>query len=141
MRAVLVVAHRTLVGDALLHEVRGLMASEPTRFHLLVPVFHPRDHVWTEGEVDAAARRRLEEGLAAFRDLGAEVDGDIGDANPVEAVQAWLRDPDHHADEILLSTLPPKMSQWMKWDVVHRLRRGCRVPVTHVIYDEARTTV
>ena len=50
MRSVLVVAHLTLVGDALLHEVRGLMASGPCRFHLLVPVEHPMG-AWSDGQV------------------------------------------------------------------------------------------
>jgi hypothetical protein len=140
MRTVLVVAHRTLVGDALLAEVTDLVGSGSCRFHLLVPVHHPSGHVWTDGEVEAAARKRLDEGLARFRELGAEVTGEVGDANPVEAVLGWLR-RGNHADEIVLSTLHPRVSQWLKWDVLNRLQRQVRAPVTHVVYDEERVRV
>src|SRR5688572_10156751 len=104
MHTVLVVAHRTLVGNALMEEVKDLAASRPCRFRLLVPVVHPPGHPWTEGEVQAAARHRLDEGLAQFRELGYEVTGDIGDANVVDAVTTWLRT--NEADEIVVSTLP-----------------------------------
>jgi hypothetical protein len=136
MRNVLVVAHHTLVGDALQREVRAMLADKPYRFHLLVPVVHPGDHLWTDGEVEAAAHKRLEEGLAKFRDIGAEVTGEIGDVNTVMAVMAWLRQ--HQANEIIVSTLPPGVSRWLRLDVVNRITRAVDIPVTHVIYDEAR---
>jgi hypothetical protein len=92
MSSYLVVAHRTLVEDHLIDHVRTLCATEsPVRLHLVVPVTHPRDHAWTDGEVEAAARRRLDEGTAAFEGLGAQVTGEVGDANPVYAVATALR--------------------------------------------------
>ena len=91
MGAYLVVAHRTLVEDHLLDHVRSLCEASDCRFHLVVPVTHPRDHAWTDGEVTAAARRRLDEGIEAFGASGAEVTGEVGDANPVYAVATALR--------------------------------------------------
>src|SRR5690606_18795426 len=69
MRTWLIVAHHTLVDEHVLDHARALLDEEPCRFHLVVPVRHPTNHAWTEGEVEAVARRRLESGLAAFRDL------------------------------------------------------------------------
>lgn len=134
MRTYLVVAHRTLVDDHLLDHVRSLCAAGDCRFHLVVPVTHPRDHAWTDGEVEAAARRRLEEGLAAFAGVGAQATGEVGDANPVYAVATALRGAgDDHWAGIIVSTLPPGMSRWLGLDVVSRIRREFDLPVTHLV--------
>ncbi len=82
MRRYLIVAHRTLGGADLLDRLRGHVEAGPCRFHLLVPVTHPADHVWTEGEVRSAAQRRLDVGLDALRKLGLEATGEIGDVEP-----------------------------------------------------------
>jgi hypothetical protein len=138
MRTYLVVAHRTLVEDHLLDHVRTLCAGGECRFHLVVPVQHPRDHAWTDGEVEAAAQRRLDEGLAAFRAVGAEVTGEIGDANPVYAVNAALRgQPETEWEGVIVSTLPPKLSRWLRLDVVSRLTYQLDLPVTHLVATRA----
>jgi GABA permease len=132
MRRYLIVAHQTL-GDAhLVDAVRERMAAGPCQFFLLVPVTHPPGHAWTDAEAEATARKALDEATARFREMGAEVAGDIGDANPVYAVDARLRD-DPDFDEIVLSTLPPGPSRWLKWDVPTRMAKRFRIPVTHVL--------
>jgi hypothetical protein len=140
MSSYLVVAHRTLVEDHLLDHVRTLCAAGDCRFHLVVPVTHPRDHAWSDGEVEAAARIRLDEGLAAFRAIGADVTGEIGDANPVYAVGSALRDaPDTTWDGIIVSTLPPGISRWLGLDAVSRIKRDFDVPVTHLVSRQVAT--
>jgi hypothetical protein len=139
MQTYLVVAHRTLVGEHLLDHVRSLCEAGEAgvcRFYLVVPVTHPRDHAWSEGEVDAAARKRLDEGLAAFRNLGVEATGEVGDANPVYAVSTALRNRpfgDDEWDGIIVSTLPPGVSHWLGLDVVSRIKREFDIPVTHLV--------
>ena len=137
MSAYLVVAHRTLVGDHLLDHVRTMGADEPEecRFHLVVPVTHPRG-AWSDGEVESAARAKLDEGLAAFARAapGAEITGEIGDANPVYATAAALRaDPDAGWSGIIVSTLPPGVSRWLGLDAVSRIKREFDLPVTHLV--------
>jgi hypothetical protein len=131
--AYLVVAHRTLIEDHLLDHVRSLCADGDCTFHLVVPVQHPRG-AWTDGEVDAAARRRLDEGLAAFERVGAEVTGEVGDANPVYAVGTAMRaHPDQDWAGIIVSTLPRGLSRWLGLDVVSRLQHEYEdLPVTHL---------
>ncbi len=132
MRTYLVVAHRTLVEDHLLDHVRTLCNTEVCRFHLVVPVTHPRT-AWSDGEVTGVAERKLEEGLAAFRNAGAEADGEVGDANPVYAVATALRaNPDEDWAGIIVSTLPPGVSRWLGLDVVSRITREFDLPVTHL---------
>jgi hypothetical protein len=153
MQTYLVVAHRTLVGQHLLDHVRSIAeaagpgpdpsgpvrstgSGRQVRFYLVVPVRHPRDHAWTEGEVEAAARARLDEGLAAFRDIGVEATGEVGDANPVYAVSTALRNRpfgDDDWDGIIVSTLAPGVSHWLGLDVVSRIKREFDIPVTHVV--------
>jgi hypothetical protein len=139
MQTYLVVAHRTLVGQHLLDHVRTISdAAGPgaCRFYLVVPVRHPRDHAWTDGEVEATARARLDEGLAAFRNVGVEATGEVGDANPVYAASTALRNRpfgDEDWDGIIVSTLPPGVSHWLGLDVVSRIKREFDIPVTHVV--------
>ncbi len=135
MSTYLVVAHRTLVEDHLLDHVRSLRETgEHVRLHLVVPVTHPRDHAWSDGQVEGAAQRRLDEGLAAFRALGAEVTGEVGDANPVYAVATALRNAQGtNWDGIIVSTLPPGVSRWLGLDAVSRIKREFDLPVTHLV--------
>ena len=137
MSTYLVVAHRTLVEDHLLDHVRSLCAAGDCSFHLVVPVRHPRG-AWTDGEVEGAARRRLDEGLAAFRAVGAEVTGEVGDANPVYAVGTALRaQSDTEWAGIVVSTLPRGVSRWLGLDVVSRLEYQYDLPVTHLVATRA----
>jgi len=131
MRRFLVVANRTLGGEHLTAKVKECLEAGPCTFHVVVPVYHPPDHVWTEGEVEATARRRLEQALERFRSVGVDATGEVGDANPVTAVGEVLgRQP---FDEIILSTLPAGPSRWLKQDVPSRVRRSFDLPVTHLI--------
>jgi hypothetical protein len=103
-----------------------------------VPVRHPRGHAWTDGEVDAAARKRLDEGLDAFRAAGIEVTGEVGDANPVYAAGVAMRArPDVTWAGIIVSTLPPGVSRWLGLDVVSRIEYEYELPVTHLVADAA----
>ena len=131
MTQYLVVAHKTLVGSALLDEVSRRLEAGPSHFHLIVPIDHPSDHKWSEGECQAEAAKRLDEGLAAFAGLGAEATGEVGDQNPVAAIAAVVRV--REVDEIILSTLPPGPSRWLKLDVISRARDRFDVPITHVV--------
>jgi hypothetical protein len=130
MRRYLIVANRTLGGEQVLDAVRQRMQEGPCTFHVVVPASHPSS-TWSEGQVMAIAQRRLDEALARLGELGAQITGEVGDASPVRAVgDVLLREP---VDEILLSTLPPGPSRWLRQDVIHRIERNYDVPVTHIV--------
>ena len=131
-RRVLVVANQTACGDELLEAVQARMVAGPCRFTLLVPATHPHEHAtWTEGEARAIARRRMEEAITRFTEIGAEVDGVVGDASPVRAIDDVLIDNPHH--EIVLSTLPPGISRWLRLDLPQRVGQRFGLPVTTII--------
>ena len=132
MRRYLVVANQTLAGEPLVSKIRELARAGPSSFHLVVPATPPRDHVWTEGEARATARSKLDAALALLAALDAEVDGEVGDGNPMLSIGDTIRDRGPF-DEILLSTLPPGLSKWLKADLPHRVRSSFGLPVTHVV--------
>jgi hypothetical protein len=76
------------------------------------------------------AEKRLEAALERFRGVGCEVDGEVGDASPMLAVRDCLMAGGY--DEVILSTLPPGASRWLKQDLPHRLERKYGVTVTHL---------
>jgi hypothetical protein len=67
---------------------------------------------------------------------GIEVRGDIGDADPVQAMEDALRR--FPADEAIISTHPPGRSTWLERGVVERSRERFPLPVSHVVVDLER---
>ena len=133
MRRYLVVANKTLLGDPLLATVRACLAAGPCQFHLVVPASHlPGPAMWTEGHERAIAGERLQVALERFRALDAEVDGEVGDCRPIDAIRdAMLHAPPF--DEIILSTLPPGASRWLHQDLPHRVERTFELPTTTIV--------
>ena len=150
MSRILVVANQTLGGDALVESIQDRMTKGPCEFTLLVPATarahwsntemmghlgtglppHPSDPKAAEEDDYARARRRLESGIEELHRLGAEVDGDVGEGNPLKAIEyALARRP---YDEIILSTLPSGKSRWLSHDLPHKVRRKFGLPVTVV---------
>jgi len=136
MRRYLVVANQTLGGDHLAARIQTYLEAGPCHFHLVVPATPSGDHLtWTLGEARAVAQRRLDQALAQFRALGAEVTGIVGDRSPMLAIRDALRSAEFEA--IVLSTLPPGVSRWLHQDLPRRIRRSFGLPVDHLVVDEA----
>ena len=126
----LIVANQTLAADQLTERVRQLCAEGPCTFHVVVPATHAKDHAFqTEGHDHALADKRLEAALERFRSIGAEADGEVGDASPFLAVRDCLL-ADGTYDGVIVSTLPLGVSRWLKQDLPHRLERTFGLPVT-----------
>lgn len=131
MRRYLIVANQTLAGHHLISKVRELADRRPSSFYIVVPATPPRDHVWSEGGVRDVARRRLDAALARLREAGVEVEGEVGDGRPTDAIQDVLAT--RVFDEIIVSTLPLGVSRWLKHDLPHRIEVEFGLPVTHVV--------
>jgi hypothetical protein len=132
MRRYLVVANRTLAGGQLVDKLRELHAAGPSTFHVVVPATPPTDRPWTEAEARRAAAGRLTVALARFRDAGLDADGEVGDEHPTQAV-ADVLERGEAFDGVVLSTLPPKLSKWLKLDLPHRIEAMFELPVIHVV--------
>ncbi|HEV8297666.1 MAG TPA: hypothetical protein VGQ20_10220 [Acidimicrobiales bacterium] len=138
MRRYLVIANQTLVCEPLLAQVRQAMSWGACEFHLVVPATPPREHLtWTEGEAHTIAENRLAEGMALMRAEGAQVTGEVGDAHPMLAVDDALRAERY--DEVIISTLAPGVSRWLKLNLPDRVHRRYGLPVTHVVTESVGT--
>ena len=133
MRRYLVISNQTLLSEAFAEKIRSCLAAGPSQFHVVVPATHAGDHLtWTEGHDRAIARGRLESALAYLAQLGADAEGEVGDARPIAAIRDALREQPAF-DEVILFTLPPGVSRWLHQDLPHRAQREFSIPVTHVV--------
>ena len=126
-RTVLVVANVTADASELREVLEALSTDEPASFRLLVPA---------TGGARSAARRRMEAAVAALRDAGLDVEGRVGDPDPVVAVREEWSPREY--DEVVVSTLPSAASKWLLCDVPHRIERLTGAPVIHVVPAERR---
>jgi hypothetical protein len=76
------------------------------------------------------ARQRMRHQLDRMRELGASVSGEIGVADPIDAVRVVLHRWEF--DEVILSTLPGRRSRWLAADLPTKIRRGFKLQVTQV---------
>jgi hypothetical protein len=128
--SVLVVANVTAISDELLQALNDRAARDPCAFRLLVPA--------TGGGRGGreGAESRLDAALQRMRAAGLEVEGEVGDPDPVAAVHdIW--DPKRF-DEIVISTLPTGASRWLQVDLPHRVEKMTGVQVTHVVAEERK---
>jgi GABA permease len=131
---VLVVANETVAGSELLEELRR-RAAAPARVLVVCPALNSPVKHWVsdEDEARAEAKARLEASLGAMRDAGIAAEGEIGDGDPLQAIEDALRT--FAPDEVVISTHPPGRSHWLERGVVEAARERFLVPVTHVVVD------
>jgi len=131
-RRVLLVANRTAATDGLLEAVRARAQRGPAAFHLVVPAHpHGLHKVVDPQDGDAGeAERVLADALPLLSAAaGSEVTGHVGDHEPLMAIEDALNRGSY--DEIVISTLPRRLSRWLHVDLVSKAR-GTGLPVTHV---------
>lgn len=128
-RRLLVVANRTLGGLPLLEKVRAELDGGPVSVHVLAPAPAAGESGSHEQAI-AEARERLDRGIQRLAQLGAQVDGEVVDAEPHDAIMRLLQRD--RFDELVVCTLPRGISRWLGHDLVGRLRREVDAPVTHV---------
>jgi hypothetical protein len=145
-RRYLVIANQTLAEAELSEAIRQRMEAGPSSFYLLVPntdhgdlaarisrsaplaapvADATADHLATEH-----AQHRLGQLLDDLRTVGADAEGEVGEADPIAAVDNVLAT--RTFDEIILSTLPEHVSKWLRMDLPHRLHRHSGLPVTTI---------
>jgi hypothetical protein len=129
---VLVVAHKTAATQPLLDAVSDRARRGPSVFTLLVPnpahglhkVVDPEDQRASE------AQTVLNDALPALSAAaGSQVEGVIGDADPIAAIHDAINL--RGFDEVIVSTLPVRLSRWLKLDLPSKVS-GMGLPVTTV---------
>ncbi len=120
---ILVVAHRTAATPALIAAVRERGKRGPAQFTLLVPAaVHGLDRLAEPDEIGSdEAQDTLDLALPLLEEAaGSRVDGMIGGAQPLDAITDAVNR--HDFDEIIISTLSPRVSRWLRMDVPNRLK-------------------
>jgi hypothetical protein len=146
MSKYLVVANQTLGGAQLVDEVRRRAAAGPCSFYVVVPNTLPSDAARASGAPLAPAtltvpqeeehraslisQSRLHQALTQLRAEGLDARGDVGDPEPLAAIEDALAAGPF--DEIIISTLPSGISRWLGMDLPSRAERKFKLPVTTV---------
>src|SRR6266498_1554995 len=134
-RRILVVAHETVAGARLREEIKA--AAEGYRAQVLVvsPALNTPLKHWMSDEDQARsdADERLVRSIWELERLGISARGEVGDPDPVQAIEDALRT--FGADVIIISTHPEGRSNWLERGVVSSARERFAVPITHVVVD------
>jgi hypothetical protein len=112
---------------------------EKSLFYVVCPALNSRLKTWTSDEdpARAEAQKRLLSTLERLSAVGIEAQGDVGDADPLVAVEDAVRL--FRPNQMVVSTHPEGRSNWLERGVVDALRQRYDVPVTHVIVDLDRS--
>lgn len=129
---VLVVANRTAATPTLIDAVRDRAGRGSCAFTLLVPASGHGLHRLVDPE-DAGseeAEATIELALPLLEEAaGGQVEGVVGDHDPLNAVHDALNLRGY--DEVIVSTLPTRVSRWLRLDLPHKVA-AMGVPVTTV---------
>ena len=140
-KRLLVVANETVGGAELLDRLKRDAGGANTEVLVVVPALNSPLKHWVSDEDGArsAARERLEASLEAMRAAGISARGEIGDGDPLQAIEDALRT--FAPDELVISTHPEGRSHWLERGVVEAAEERYAIPVTHVVVDlEAANT-
>jgi len=132
---ILVVANETVGGPELLSEIRGRSTARAARVLVVTPALNSPLRHWVSDEDEArtAAQERLDASLASMRAAGLDATGEIGDGDPIQAIEDAVRT--FQPDELIISTHPAGRSHWLERGVVEKARERFDLPVTHVVVD------
>lgn len=151
----LVVANQTADSDELVRAIQERAAAAPSEFWIVVPATPVNDLAGRSvpltpmpvmggvlsvpgdpEEARSLAADRLRAALARLRAEGLAAEGEVGDPDPVRAVEMALGQ--RKFDELIVSTLPERRSRWLHQDLPRRLEHSFRLPVTHVEATDTR---
>jgi nucleotide-binding universal stress UspA family protein len=134
-RRILVIANETVGGERLRQEIRSRSEGYDEQVFVVCPALNSPLRHWASDEDGARvqAQERLSTSLARLREAGVDAKGEIGDAEPLQAMEDALRL--FGADEIIISTHPEGRSHWLEKGIVDAARERFAVPITHVVVD------
>ena len=129
------VANETVGGEALRNEIRSRSEGYDSEVLVVTPALNSPVRHWTSDEdrARAEAQQRLEASLERLGRAGIDARGEVGDGDPLQAIEDALRT--FGADEVIISTHPEGRSHWLERGVVTGARERFAVPITHVVVD------
>jgi hypothetical protein len=134
-RRILVVTTVPLAGTAVASQVRRRAGDEAAELKIVAPAADVSPLEWLASDEDAAraeAAEIAEESEEAVAG-GASVETEVGDPDPVQAIEDALRT--FAADEVVVVTPPGEEANWLEKDTGAAARERFGVPVTHLTYE------
>ena len=143
MARIMVVANQTLGCaelDAALDE--ALASQPPPDVVVVAPVTATEgEHQWDYPPTDryipppeviahALASARLDRQLKRLAERGVPAEGEVVDHDPLHRVEQLLAE--QAFEQVVVCTLPERLSHWLRMDLPSRLARATQVPVRHV---------
>ena len=132
---ILVAANETVGGPELLSEISKRAGDRHARVLVVCPALNSPLRHWANDEEQARtdAQQRLESSVASMRATGLDVEGEVGDGDPIQAIEDAVRT--FQPDELIISTHPPGRSHWLERGVVEKARSRFDMPLIHVVVD------
>jgi hypothetical protein len=129
---ILVVAHKTAATQPLLDAVRERARKGPTTFTLLVPkAAHGLHRLVDPEDLDASEAEAVIDHAVPLltQAAGSPVEAIVGSTDPTVAIQDAINLRGY--DEVIISTLSPRLSRWLKLDLPSKVS-GMGLPVSTV---------
>jgi hypothetical protein len=132
--SVLVVANQTAESEELLAALKARDDGGPVEFTVLIPAT-PHGLSWAanmnaESGQDEAELHR-EAMVERLRSIGLDVKAaKVGDADALAAIQDEVNFNDY--DELIVSTLPRRISKWLHVDLPRKAEAATGLPVMHI---------
>ena len=140
---VLVVAAEEHIGEPVRRELEERApAGQETELRVVVPALADSPFQHAAGDVDeglARAQRQLETSLAEVSGNGVRAAGQVGDADPIRAIEDALYD--FPADEIVVVTHDTDAARWLEDDLYEHAKRRFEPPITHFVVTNGRVEV
>jgi hypothetical protein len=135
VRRILVIANETVGGDHLFEVISERAEAVDEEVLVVCPALNSPLRTWASDEDNAraVAQQRLEHTLARLAAAGVEARGEIGDGDPLQAMDDAVRT--FGPDEIVISTHPEGRSNWLERGVVSGAKARFEVPIRHVVVD------
>jgi hypothetical protein len=135
-RRLLVVATAPVEEDELRKRVREHSGDEEAEVRVVAPAVELSPLEWLASDEDEAREEAAgvaREAKQAVRPEADRVEADVGDTDPLQAIEDALRQ--FAADEVIVATRREDEARWLEEGTAEEARQRFRVPVSHLVMD------
>ncbi len=136
-RHILLIAEERLAGDELARDLRATVGAD-AELDVLAPILASRSHRLVS-DIDREreeAQQRLDASLAWAGEQGFTAKGEVGDPDPMVAIEDELRD--FGGDEVVIVTHVRDRRSWLAKGMLGYLEKELDVPVREIVLGDGR---